>query len=243
MSKVTFENYGRLATSGISNTEISGRYKSQAIAERRVFSDVAQKLQLDAEDDLLEIGCGVGTLLVPLSFMVGSATGIDHPDLVDSISRLHAGANIATERGDFFDIQFDKETTFSKILIYSVLHCLTDKDEAFAFIEKAFSLLRPGGRMLIGDLPNTDRKLRFQISNEGVEFEQAWRHQQVATTSLTKEMELLSSDPEVLVPDDVFIAELFLALHQNGANVYLVPQPPNLPFGHTREDIIVEKFA
>ena len=46
----------------------------------------------------------------------------------------------------------------SKIIIYSVLHCLNPEGEALSFLEKALSYLSPGGRLLIGDIANGDKK-------------------------------------------------------------------------------------
>jgi len=79
MSRITYENYGNLASRLSNATLIAGRYGSQKEAERRIVADVYQKLNLEPDDSLLEIGCNVGNLLVPLSFVVNRCSGIDHP--------------------------------------------------------------------------------------------------------------------------------------------------------------------
>lgn len=241
MGRQSFENYGLLASLGRSRTEVAGRYDMQDVAERRIVPDVLTKLELNADDDLLEIGCGAGNLLVPLSFLTASATGIDHQDLLRVIEREHPGARICKISGNFLDIELNPEQSFSKILIYSVLHCLADEAEAINFVTKALSLLRPGGRMLIGDIPNADRKSRFKNSRRGSEFEAVWRKGVVEGERRDK-IEL-RKDNEMLMPNDQMILTLMSELRARGANAYLVAQPNNLPFGHTREDIVVEKLS
>ena len=87
MSRLTYEDYAIRAGSGLNFTEIAGRYDIQAEAERAIPPDVAGKLALDPDDTLLELGCGAGNLLLPLSSMVRTATGIDHPEVIASLQQ------------------------------------------------------------------------------------------------------------------------------------------------------------
>jgi hypothetical protein len=51
---------------------------------------------------------------------------------------------------------------------------------------------------------------------------------------------LLDDDPELLGSfDDDGILKLVSALRREGFEAYIVPQSPWLPFGHTREDVLV----
>jgi 16S rRNA A1518/A1519 N6-dimethyltransferase RsmA/KsgA/DIM1 with predicted DNA glycosylase/AP lyase activity len=106
MSKVSFENYKHLALlPDVNNTTVSGRYTFQAEAERKILFDLLLKLDLNVSDSLLEIGCGPGNLLVPLSGFCRTSAGIDNEA---SLSRLRARFDSETEihcyPGDFLEM-------------------------------------------------------------------------------------------------------------------------------------------
>ncbi len=237
MGRLTFENYARRAKSGLTPTEVAGRYRSQAAAERRIVPDVLAKLDIEPDDTLIEIGCGVGGLLIPIGERVASCVGVDHPDVLTELRKRYDGANLTTVAGNFLDIDF--KDRFSKVLVYSVLHCLADKDEAIRFIDKALGLLAPGGRMLVGDIPTTERKARFLASETGKRIDAEWRSQSQSAGSAPVE---LADDPNVFMPTDGFVLELIGRIRSRGHHAYLLPQPTDLPFGYTREDILVESL-
>ena len=103
MNQDTFQKYGCLAVSDLSYIVKSGRYRAQSSAEPVLIRDIIEKLQLSPTDSFLEIGCGVGNLLIPLSFMVSSAMGIDHPNVVLQLKERFSDSKIKLEPIDFFD--------------------------------------------------------------------------------------------------------------------------------------------
>ena len=136
MSRVSFENFGKLARSLKDPTLASGRYSIQEGDKKKITGDVIKKLELKPEDRVLEIGCGVGDLLIPLSFFVKEITGIDHESCLKSLCRrLGRVDNIRLIQGNFFDICPNK--AYDKILCYSVIQYIKDKKEVFNFIDKA----------------------------------------------------------------------------------------------------------
>ncbi|MEL6316178.1 MAG: methyltransferase domain-containing protein [Pseudomonadota bacterium] len=239
MSRVTFENYATLSRAELPATQIAGRYHVQAEAERRIVPDVVDKLAIAPDDALLEIGCGVGALIAPLSYLVRSAAGVDHPDVLAALRRRIGEGRVETLPGNFLDLEISG--AYSKILVYSVLHCLSDGDEAMRFIQKAAGLLRPGGRLLLGDLPNSDRKARFQASPRGRAFEAEWAAARAADPDAPGPE--LQPDPDCFTPDDAFLLRILAWARGAGAHAYILPQPPDLPFGHTREDVVIEAPA
>ena len=83
-----YEQFGKRATQA-NFQEIAGRFAFQKKSEQYLLFDIVEKLSLMPKDDLLEIGCGAGNLLIPLSFFVNSAAGVDHPNLLKRLkSRL-----------------------------------------------------------------------------------------------------------------------------------------------------------
>lgn len=240
MGKVSFENYGILAEKADSATIIAGRYKVQASAERLIVGDIKKKLAISPEDNILEIGCGIGNLLAPISFMVNTATGIDNQSVVDNFIITNKRSNICLIGSNFLEYT-NTSYLYDKILIYSVLHCLSNIEEAILFCKKALAMLRPGGLMLIGDIPNIDLKKRFLSSERGMKFRDEWEEKMKADSNMNKFAELkLEKDPSLFDPDDKSLDQIKQCLQDKGATVYSLPQPNELPFGNTRHDLLVE---
>lgn len=236
MGRNRFQNYGLRAQQPVSFTEMSGRYQGQAPAERRILLDIIEKLDISPDDRLFDIGCGTGLLLLPLSFIVEHAVGLDHPDVVEVVRGRARSDTLELIGGNFLDADVEGRS-FSKILVYGVVQYLETETELHDFVGKALRLLAPGGRMLIGDMPNIDKKTRFLESESGAAFEKEWKQSGLAETRVDP-ARLLPGDAIVDFTDEV-VARLLLFVRSAGLDAYVVPQPPDLPFGRTREDLLV----
>jgi hypothetical protein len=120
------------------------------------------------------------------------------------------------------------------IICYSVLHVLYPFQNLFTFTDRAVSLLRPGGQMLVGDVANLSKKKRFLSSAAGKAFHRDWSGQ--------------DQDPEVSwmeeydQVDDSVLFQLMLRYRAMGMETYLLPQHEGLPMNRTREDLLVVKW-
>lgn len=241
MSKTSFDNYGILAKQNLNYTEIAGRRLFQKTEEKKIIYDLIQKMELSANDKLLEIGCGTGAILIPLSFLVNSATGIDHPDVIASFKERIHHHNIRLISGNFLDI--DVKSKYSKILIYSVLQCLSDENEVIKFIEKALSCLKPDGILLVGDIPNIDKKSRFLKTDFGHKIQKSY-DQKVQLKQYRRDPKIypeLPVDRKTVTLDDKIILKILLTFRNKGFETYLFPQPYGLSFCYTRDDIIIKR--
>ena len=240
MSRVTFENYGRLALEVDDPTVVGGRYAIQRRAERLIVMDVARKLDIGPDDRLLEIGCGPGNLLIPLSFMVQSAVGIDHPNVCTFLHKRFTDPKIQTIGCNFLDYEPAADEAFDKVLMYSVVNTLSDHDEALKFIDKAVGLVAAGGCLLLGDIANIDRKARFLRSETGKTFEVEWQKTLACAPEHSQQLEH-PRDVTVFQADDSFIVSLVQRYRARGLNICVLAQPHYLPFGYTREDVLVSR--
>jgi SAM-dependent methyltransferase len=240
MSKTTFENYGLRAANIDDPTVVAGRYSFQRDAERLVVGDVATKLALHPGDTLLEIGFGAGALCVPLSYVVDRITGIDHPAVVKRFEIGFPGLkNISLLAGNF--LEMNGVPIHSKVLVYGVLQCLANLDEVVAFIDKALQSLAPGGKMLVGDVPNVDRKDRFLSSPQGKAFSDHWP--QVASADNDRfKLSDMPKDNQLVELGDESILKVMQIFRAKGVEVFSLPEPAGLPFGHTREDLLFTKY-
>ena len=237
LTSKSFENYASLATDpAVNNTELAGRYAFQKQDEENIIPDIAAKLDLSRDDSLLEIGCGPGDLLLPLSQQVRQAAGIDHPAVLERLAaRDEMRENVTTFPGNFLTMDLPKER-FSKVLIYSVLHYMPEQATAEAFVRRALSLLKPVARLLLGDLPNRNKKERFLSTETGQQFVREWdAHKK---KSHEHPMAELTGDSVLIDIDDAVILSLVKLGRELGYDTYLLPQPLELPFCHTREDIL-----
>lgn len=234
MVREEFENYGVRATQRMLPTELAGRYQSQVQDERRILVDILKKLEIGPDNRLLEIGCGPGQILIPLSFLVSEATGVDHPRVCSVFEERFQSENLTLIPGDFMDIRFGSNT-FDRILCYSVLQYLANEKELISFVKKALTLLRPGGQMLIGDLPNIDKKNRFLNSESGKVFDEKWRKKNLSESSASD----VHRAEDLVEINDKLISGIIMTLREDGFHSYVLPQDEDLPFGRSREDLLV----
>ena len=240
MGASSFQAFGDLAASDLTNTVKAGRHAFQAEAEEHIAYNIASRLELSKDDNLLDIGCGTGNVTIRLLPYVKSITVVDHPNVVDALlARPAAMDRIYGHRGDWLRDGVDavEGKCFHKILIYSVLHYLSFEKEVWSFLESALDLLWTGGKLMVGDIPNIDRKRRFEATTFGAAFSKAWAAR--SNGSDNKHFATIAADENRIEFDDAMILRLMKELELGAKDYIVLPQPSTLPFGHTREDIII----
>lgn len=233
-----FDNYGKMALSDLPDVIQNGRYMIQQGAEKRIVLDLIHKLKPRPEDVFLDIGCGLGANLIPFSSMVSKAVGCDHPNVIKKFKEKASIHSIELYAGNFLDLDFSEQ--YTRILSYSVLPFLPDEAVFYKFIEKALELLRPDGIMLLGDLVNADKKRRFIKSARGREFQKKWDAEISNESNFSgAEKALVDGVAVASLMNDEFLLHALGWIRARGFNAYLLDQPQNLPFGNTREDILI----
>ncbi|SFL89283.1 hypothetical protein SAMN03159341_111124 [Paenibacillus sp. 1_12] len=250
--------YGLLAKEVSDSTLAVCRTTLQKYSEPYMIQDISQKLLLKQTDSLLEIGCGTATLLYPLTLLVNESYGIDHQLTIDRLNNSPVLDNCHLISGNWLEDTFSLPKV-DKVLIYSVIHYMNSFDQAIEFIEKSLSVLKDGGRLLVGDIPNSNKKERFSATNFGKEFNEKWRNTREKFT--TDEERVRDTLLETLINrdsltntstdnnnevisfefSDKMVVQLILHFRKQGHEVYLLPQEKYLPFGYTREDIVIIK--
>ncbi len=241
-SNLTFINL--LQNNQKSLTEKSGRFLNDEGKEKKIIKDIIKKLNLlDNKKDFLDIGCGFGYLTdLIIKFSRKKKINLTLCDIKHVIQKLKKKykniKNIKFIESEFQKYNFSKKK-YDRILIYSAIQYV---DNPKIFIKKAFNLLKNDGQLLIGDIPNVNKKYRFLKSNFGKKFEKKRRNLDDLNLLTKNIRSFLKNTKQNLEINDKFIFWLFKTFQKKGANVYLFNQPKKLPFSFTRDDVLIQKL-
>jgi cyclopropane fatty-acyl-phospholipid synthase-like methyltransferase len=133
----------------------SGRGNTfQAVQFLHVVQHVLELLDLRRHHDLLDIGCANGLIDIPLSACVRSILALEPVEELAQKARDNLKpcrrARVAVGHGG--DIPAE-DRCFDRILMMGVLQLVHPRDVPAMFAE-CNRVLRPGGRMLIGSIPD-----------------------------------------------------------------------------------------
>ena len=206
----------------------------RAGAESLILADIETKLPalVGASAVVVDIGCGAN----PLSDLLRRRCQEREHSLllVDSAEVLalqEPGDGVKLIAGRFPDIPLlmrDYAEGCDGVLAYSVVQYASN---IFAFVDAALTLLRPGGRLLIGDIPNDSMRRRFLASAEGRAHHRAYTGR--------------DEDPPIAWPhrlngeiDDSVILALSARAREAGFHAWSLPQEAGLPMANRREDLV-----
>lgn len=186
---------------------------------------------------ILDIGPGCGEMARRMIALAEAndhhLTMIDHAEMLDQLPVSAAVTRIA---GRFPDDMPEPASAggFDVIIAYSVLHYVIVDTNPFAFVDAAMAWLKPGGRLLIGDVPNFSRLRRFLASEAGAAYHRAYMRTEDAPDV-----------PPFAVAadriDDGVMLGLVIRARSAGYDAFLLPQPADLPFANRREDLLIER--
>ena len=239
---LTYEAFRRMATDpNLSPHERSGFPDSyREGAEAAILADIESKLTALSSSGatVVDLGCGAGPLTGELR---GLCDARGHElILVDSSEVLahHAeGPGVSLLPGRFPDVPvlFERHGgQCDAVLAYSVIQYAFAEASAFAFADEALTLLRPGGRLLIGDVPNFSMRRRFLAGAAGRAHHREYTGR--------------DEDPPVAWPaspgaeiDDAVTLGLVARARDAGYHAWVLPQAAGLPMATRREDLLFER--
>lgn len=208
--------------------------------EKKIFEDISKKTNINRENiKILDIGCGCSDLV---NLFIENAKDfnqelylVDSEEMLNNIDNEKINSNIHLTPGYFpkIDLVAKGNIKFDTIIIYSVIQYVFLEQSIFKFIHTCMNMLKSGGTILIGDIPNFSARDRFLNSEDGKNF--LSKHNK-------KQKEALNFDHENFERiDDTIIISLLSRFRNFGCETYLLPQLGELTFSNRREDILIIK--
>jgi len=220
-------------------TEKAGRHKSHSGLEKKIFKDILNKLNLKKGDKLLDIGCGCGPLVdLLVKYCIKNKIKITLCDIPEVIKVLKIDYS-RFSYVNFIENEFQKKKInqkYNKILCYSVIQCVNNPRY---FFKKILKILTLDGKVLIGDIPNINRKFRFLKSKFGKKFEKKRLKKEIKYKNLQSFLKLTKQNKLI---NDNFIEFILNYSHKQNRNCFILKQTNELPFSFTREDILIEEI-
>ena len=134
------------------------------IGKFRWWAKILDGLALRGDEEVLDMGCGRGAVLVAVAKRVprGTATGIDLWRSVDQsgnapeVTTANATAEGVVDRvelrtGNMLDMPF-ADDHFDLVVSSLAIHNIRDRDDRRTAVDEAVRVLRPGGRLAIADI-------------------------------------------------------------------------------------------
>ena len=238
-----YEAFRRMADDpGLSRHERSGFPDDlREGAEEAILADVEIKLPaLSSRRGLLvvDIGCGANpftdTIIRRCRQNRHTLTLVDSPEVL-AHHHEHDGVRLIPGRFPDIPLLVEQATGSCDIVIaYSVLQYSFVDGSVHGFVDAALTLLAPGGRLLLGDLPNASMRRRFLHSAAGHEFHRRYTGRDdlpVVNWPMLPTGEL----------DDGVVFGLIARARDAGFHAWIVPQAATLPMANRREDLLCER--
>lgn len=205
-------------------------------AEVAILADIESKMPglMTPGTRVADIGCGAGPLATTV--IERCAERNQYLVLADSpemLALLPDAPHVTKAPGRFPDspgLLPDLQGCIDAVIVYSVLQIVHAEGSTDAFIDAAVSLLAPGGRLIIGDLPNVSMRARFLSSDAGRAHHRAY-------TGRDEDPEIPSAQATDF--DDDGLLGIVRSARARGFDAWVVPQPLTLPLGNRREDILI----
>jgi hypothetical protein len=217
----------------------------------RIAKDIAEKLELNDSDALLDYGSGTGAITRELASQVAKATAADSSAVIVKRGKA-SGSHM-----EWVELGPDKSPTtggFTKVLSYYNAHTFENHSGVRTHIEALSDAVAPGGVVMLGDIPDLERTGQWKsgergreenrtvwmgrLERRGLDIERDERN----LASFTERIKRLGIEPPASFGDQHpgfdrdIVTRMF---RENGGSVAVVTQPMDFPNAHTCVDYIV----
>ena len=219
---------------------LSGRYKFMKKKYKLICKDIFEKLEINKNDDIFDIGTGDGEIIKYLSKKSKSATTIDSPEVIGKILK---SKKIKYLKGNIHSKGKKIKKRFDKILVYSVIQYFYNLNEVYSFLNLCLKLLKKSGSILIGDIPNSDMDSRYRNTQDFKIKSQIFDNAKKFNFSNTdrKFHQLFVGNKKTIKFSDKKLLFLLKKFNSKNYESYLLPQNKALPYSVNRVDLLIRK--
>lgn len=238
---LTYDDFRRLAMDASASAAERVGFPDgyRAGYERVILEDIQRKLpvlSVARQATVVDIGAGAGDLAVLVRELAETAghrlVFVDS----DEVLAHHADdPRLLRVAGPFPDCaaRLGLVGEVDALLVYSVIQYVP-ADELIGFLDAALALLAPGGRLLIGDVPNASMRERFLRSEAGRSYHRAY-----VGRDEDPDVDAIRPQPGDITDDTV--AGVIAHARGAGFHAWVVPQASDLPMSNRREDVLIER--
>ena len=212
-------------------------------------TEIIQKLDLNRDDILLDIGCGTGIIDASLAPHVRKIFATDFSQIMAEKTRSNTATweNVHAVNCDGAALPF-RDGIFPKVVVYAVAQYLS-RNQIDQVLGEAHRVTQSGGLIMLGEIPRArDASLPNRVRD-------VWRHQGLrgvlrkildlsfefwlrVTGCLTHRFVRPESPPIVLHSEK----ELLDMVHQHGMCGQVLRQSEKLPWFHQTFDLLIENI-
>jgi hypothetical protein len=239
---LTFESFRRMAADdSLSDNERIGFPESyRAAGDAAILADIEGKLPALAQSGrtIVDIGPGsAGLSRLTRERCAERGHSLVFVDSAEMLAHHPDGAGLTKVAARFPEcpeLNASHGGRADAVIVYSVIQYAFRDASIFEFFDAALALLAPGGRLLIGDVPNASMRRRFLASESG-----RAHHREYSGRDEDPEVRFNAIDRGEI--DDAVMLSLLLRARSGGFHAWLVPQDPALPMANRREDVLIHR--
>ena len=243
----TVEFFDQLARSTDSYLNTARMVSLRPGVFKLTMADIDRKITLQKTDSVLDLGGGCGQLTELLAVRCGSVVLCDGAaSVLETAQRqLQTHSNVSYVQADITKLPLPfGDSQFDTVICYSVVHYLQSMAQFAALLDELLRIVKPGGKILVGDMPLVDRYQKNLAEREKNKVRKIllnlrYRMKRGATQFLYKRKGLDPSQVSGMRYDRQAVLEV---LNQKGLEKFeFIEQDRRLPSADSREDLLIVK--
>ena len=126
---------------------------------QKTLSYISNILRIDSKSQIAELCCGNGVIIGELTKQCQSGLAIDYSSvLLNQLKQHYTQSNLNVLEADVNEYVFYE--TFDAIIVYFAIQHFNEKN-TFLLIRKCINALNDSGTILLGDIPDEDKKWQY----------------------------------------------------------------------------------
>jgi ubiquinone/menaquinone biosynthesis C-methylase UbiE len=193
-------------------------------AMQKIAEHIAELLQLQKTDNVMDVCCGNGLVTSFVSSYCSSVTGVDFSEELITQAKNNF-PNLYFYNADVLNQQQlqNGAQLYDAIYLYFSFQYLESFDKGLQAIVNLLAMIKPGGKLLIGDIPD---RARFFV----------YYHSSSRLWQLFKQFLLNRNDMGKFWSEE----EMLLICQKLNVRGSYLKQPPHMPHAHYRFDFVIE---